>query len=45
MPVIVGGIIPANDVQKLMDAGVAAVLTPGATADEINETMKRVIPA
>ena len=45
VPVIVGGIIPANDVQKLMDAGVAAVLTPGATADEINETMKRVIPA
>lgn len=45
VPVIVGGIIPANDVQKLMDAGVAAVLTPGATADEIHETMKRVIPA
>jgi methylmalonyl-CoA mutase C-terminal domain/subunit len=45
VPVIVGGIIPANDVQKLLDAGVAAVLTPGATADEINETMKRVIPA
>jgi methylmalonyl-CoA mutase C-terminal domain/subunit len=45
VPVIVGGIIPANDVQKLLDAGVAAVLTPGATAAEINETMKRVIPA
>jgi methylmalonyl-CoA mutase cobalamin-binding domain/chain len=45
VPVIVGGIIPANDVPKLMDAGVAAVLTPGATADEISETMKRVIPA
>ena len=45
VPVIVGGIIPTNDVQKLMDAGVAAVLTPGATADEISETMKRVIPA
>ena len=45
VPVIVGGIIPANDVQKLMDAGVAAVLTPGATAEEISETMKRVIPA
>ena len=44
-PVIVGGIIPANDVPRLMDAGVAAVLTPGATADEMIETMKRVIPA
>ena len=45
VPVIVGGIIPANDVPKLMHAGVAAVLTPGATADEMIETMKRVIPA
>ena len=45
VPVIVGGIIPANDVPKLIDAGVAAVLTPGATADEMIETMKRVIPA
>jgi len=45
VPVVVGGIIPANDVPKLMDAGVAAVLTPGATADEMIDTMKRVIPA
>ena len=44
-PVIVGGIIPAPDVPKLIDAGVAAVLTPGATADEMIETMRRVIPA
>ncbi len=45
VPVVVGGIIPAGDVRKLMDAGVAAVLTPGATADEMIETMRRVIPA
>ena len=45
VPVVVGGIIPAGDVQKLIDAGVAAVLTPGATADEMIETMRRVIPA
>jgi hypothetical protein len=32
-------------VQKLLDAGVAAVLTPGATAVEMIDTMKRVIPA
>ncbi len=44
-PVVVGGIIPAGDVQKLIDLGVAAVLTPGATADEMIETMRRVIPA
>ncbi len=45
VPVVVGGIIPAGDVPKLMAAGVAAVLTPGATADEMIETMRRVIPA
>jgi methylmalonyl-CoA mutase C-terminal domain/subunit len=45
VPVVVGGIIPAGDVQKLIDLGVAAVLTPGATADEMIETMRRVIPA
>ena len=45
VPVIVGGIIPAGDVAKLLDAGVAAVLTPGATAVEMIDTMKRVIPA
>ncbi len=45
IPVIVGGIIPAADVVKLLDAGVAAVLTPGATAVEMIDTMKRVIPA
>ena len=44
VPVVVGGIIPAGDVQKLIDLGVAAVLTPGATADEMIETMRRVIP-
>jgi methylmalonyl-CoA mutase, C-terminal domain len=45
IPVVVGGIIPAGDVAKLLDAGVAAVLTPGATAVEMIDTMKRVIPA
>ncbi len=45
VPVVVGGIIPAGDVPKLIAAGVAAVLTPGATADEMIETMRRVIPA
>jgi methylmalonyl-CoA mutase C-terminal domain/subunit len=45
VPVVVGGIIPAGDVPKLIAAGVAAVLTPGATADEMIETMRRVMPA
>ena len=35
IPVIVGGIIPDDDVQALHDAGVAAVLGPGASAEEV----------
>ncbi|MCH7789050.1 MAG: cobalamin-dependent protein [Acidobacteria bacterium] len=33
--VIVGGIIPDPDVKTLLDAGVAAVLGPGASSDEV----------
>lgn len=43
IPVVVGGIVPDPDVAKLLEAGVAAVLTPGATADQVVATMKRVI--
>jgi methylmalonyl-CoA mutase C-terminal domain/subunit len=34
-PVVVGGIIPGADIAKLEAMGVAGVLTPGASADEI----------
>ena len=34
-PVVVGGIIPARDLEALRALGVAAVLTPGASAEEI----------
>jgi methylmalonyl-CoA mutase C-terminal domain/subunit len=34
-PVIVGGIIPAADIPKLEALGVAGILTPGASAEEI----------
>ena len=43
IPVVVGGIIPEQDVPRLLEAGVAAVLTPGASADEVVATMQRVI--
>jgi methylmalonyl-CoA mutase C-terminal domain/subunit len=33
--VVVGGIVPDVDLPKLLDAGVAAVLGPGASADEV----------
>jgi methylmalonyl-CoA mutase C-terminal domain/subunit len=45
IPVVVGGIVPDQDVPALVEAGVAAVLGPGATADEVVSTMRRVIDA
>ena len=44
-PVVVGGIIPGPHVQRLKDAGVAAVLTPGATADEVVSVIRSVLDA
>lgn len=35
IPVIVGGVVPDHDREALGAAGIAAVLTPGATAEEI----------
>lgn len=40
-PVIIGGIIPERDVETLLQAGVAAVLGPGAPAVEVVETVRR----
>ncbi len=35
IPVVVGGIVPDADIAELKTLGVAAVLTPGATAEQI----------
>jgi methylmalonyl-CoA mutase, C-terminal domain len=43
IPVVVGGIVPDRDVEELMAAGVAAVLTPGASAEQVVATMRSVI--
>jgi methylmalonyl-CoA mutase C-terminal domain/subunit len=45
IPVVVGGVIPEQDAPKLIERGVAAVLTPGASADDVVATMQRVIDA
>ncbi len=45
IPVVVGGIIPAKDAPKLREAGVAGVLTPGSTADDIVALVREVIDA
>lgn len=43
IPVVVGGIIPTNDAPALHESGVAGVLTPGATADDIVALVRSVI--
>lgn len=39
-PVVVGGIVPDVDVPRLMEAGVAAVLGPGASNEEVVATVR-----
>ena len=34
-PVVVGGVVPDEDIQFLRDRGVAAVLGPGSSGDEV----------
>jgi methylmalonyl-CoA mutase C-terminal domain/subunit len=43
VPVVVGGIIPDQDVDELKATGVAAVLGPGATADAVVSTVASVV--
>ncbi len=35
IPVVIGGIVPDDDVDELREHGVAAVLGPGASAEEV----------
>mgnify|MGYP001811941851 len=43
IPVVVGGIVPNQDVEPLREAGIAAVITPGASADHVVDTIKAVL--
>ncbi len=43
IPLVVGGIVPDDDAAGLEEAGVAAVLGPGATAEEVVATIRRVV--
>lgn len=42
IPVVIGGIVPENDAVQLEQAGVAAVLGPGASAEEVVAIVRRV---
>ncbi|MFM2183403.1 MAG: isobutyryl-CoA mutase small subunit [Actinomycetota bacterium] len=45
IPVVVGGIVPDADMPMLEAAGIAAVLTPGAPAEQILATVAAVLAA
>jgi len=43
IPVILGGIVPDHDLDALREAGIATVLTPGATAEQIADQVRTVL--
>ena len=45
VPVVVGGIVPPQDLERLQEAGVFAVLGPGASAAEVSETVRAAAAA
>jgi methylmalonyl-CoA mutase C-terminal domain/subunit len=42
IPVVLGGIVPPRDLDELSELGVAAVFTPGASAEDIVATITAV---
>jgi methylmalonyl-CoA mutase C-terminal domain/subunit len=42
-PVVIGGIVPDDDVEVLLRGGVAEVLGPGASAVEVAEAVRRAV--
>jgi methylmalonyl-CoA mutase C-terminal domain/subunit len=43
IPVVVGGIVPERDLPALAEAGVAEVIGPGATAEEVVAAIERAV--
>ena len=41
IPVVIGGIVPNQDIVLLQELGIAAVLGPGAPASEVVETIRK----
>jgi methylmalonyl-CoA mutase, C-terminal domain len=42
IPVVLGGIVPPRDMDELSEMGIAAVFTPGASAEDIVATVTAV---
>lgn len=45
IPLVIGGIVPDEDVEELLKSGVAAVLGPGASAEEVVSIVREAIMA
>ena len=45
IPVVVGGIVPNNDLEDMLSAGIAAVFGPGASAQEMVASINEVVAA
>lgn len=45
IPVILGGIVPDADIEPLREAGVAAILGPGASAADVAEAVRTAVAA
>jgi methylmalonyl-CoA mutase C-terminal domain/subunit len=43
IPVVVGGIVPANDLEAMREAGVSAVFGPGAIAEDIVSQIRALV--
>ena len=43
IPVVVGGIIPKKDIERLKQVGVCEVLTPGANPNEVVAVIERAL--
>jgi methylmalonyl-CoA mutase C-terminal domain/subunit len=43
IPVVLGGIVPPQDLDELRDLGIAAVFGPGASAEEIVRTITGIV--
>ncbi len=45
VPVVIGGIIPPEDEEELLNAGIAAVLGPGAPAEDVVRAVRDAVAA
>lgn len=45
VPIFLGGIVPDEDVPRLIDMGVAAVFGPGTSLDDVIDKFRQAIAA